>query len=450
MKRKKVLLADDDGFLLSAFEMTLGIEYDVFATTSVSDAKALVLHHDLDVAVVDLNFEGQADDGLSLVDFILKNRPQTSIVVMSGDNSTARVTNAMRRPIVDFIVKGDDSSERLEMAVQRGVQLKEDRSVAQNLFQTRSPHMQKMLTLLQRIVSSSSQSPILITGEPGTGKEHTAKHIGAAAKKKVVTTNMANHRAELADSALFGHLKGAFTGADQTRAGLIEQAHNGIFFLDEIGETPLDVQAKLLRVVQEKEFNAVGSTTVRKVDLRFIAATNRDLGKMAEQGAFRKDLLERLSTWTLRIPPLRERPEDVVYLTNLFLSEFTKTAQPFKVEPDAIAVMLDYHWPGNVRELRNVIERVVTLWDNRVLDRESVVYGINQGSGVSFESDVSAPEVDLTRESYQAALKATQGNRSQAAKLLRVGRATFYRRLREWNLELAPRMPVRKNEAEVI
>ncbi|RYZ91134.1 MAG: sigma-54-dependent Fis family transcriptional regulator, partial [Proteobacteria bacterium] len=319
----KVLLVDDDQMILRAWEMLLSESYEVTTASSVANARAILQTSEIDVAVVDLDFQGQEEDGLDLINFIHANYPHLSVLVLSGDTVTTRVRDAMRTRILDFIVKDSETDEALLLALKRGFQKKQSKSVDSQMFQTRSPKMLRMLSVLDRIVASNSDSPILILGEAGTGKEHTARHIGARSHSKVVTTNMANHRAEMADSALFGHLKGSFTGADQTRIGLVEQAQDGILFLDEIGETPVDVQAKLLRVIQEKEFNMVGSATTKKVDLRFIAATNRDLSLMAKEGLFRNDLLERLSTWVLRLPPLRERPEDVLFLTNEFVNSFT-------------------------------------------------------------------------------------------------------------------------------
>lgn len=435
--RGKILLVDDDQMILRGWEMLLSQSYDVTTASTVTDAKAILESFECDVAVVDLDFAGQELDGLDLIHFIQTNFPLLPIFVLSGDTATSRIRDAMRTNIVDFIVKNSEADEALLLAIKRGLQKRQAQSVDRRMFQTRSPKMQRMLSVLERIVDSRSDSPILILGEAGTGKEHTARHIGAASRKKVVTTNMANHRAEMADAALFGHLKGSFTGADQTRSGLVEQAHNGILFLDEIGETPIDVQAKLLRVIQEKEFNMVGSPTTRKVDLRFIAATNRDLAQMSSDGSFRVDLLERLSTWVLRIPALRERPEDVVFLTNEFVNFFTLNGRPFRIEQDGLDELLSYQWPGNVRELRNVVERITTMSDSGVLDRESVRYGISQdlNAGAPTLKNITQTEsAKLTKDDYMRAMEHAQGNRTKAAKLLNIHRATLYRKLRSWHL----------------
>ena len=427
--RSKILLADDDAYLLRAYELSLKNDYDVISTSSINIAKQLASVNDVDVAVIDLNFEGQEEDGLALVDFILKSKPLTSIVVLSGDDDTSRVTNAMRRPIIDFVVKGNDFEDRLRIAIDRGIQKKREHLAQRSSFESKSQKMNEIVSLIERISRNDNQSPILIMGEPGTGKEHLANHIGAIMRKHVVATNMANHRPELADSALFGHMRGAFTGADSNRSGLVEQAHNGILFLDEIGETSLEVQSKLLRVVQEKEFSPVGSPTTKKVNLRFVAATNRDLHSMAKRGTFKIDLLERLSTWTFRIPPLRERPEDIPNLALQFVNAFTKSAKPFRIEPEGMQELLKYEWPGNIRELKNVIERITVACDSRVLDREAALYGIYQGR-VTPEAKRSKVSSSLTREDFVAALRECNGNRTHAAKLLNIHPVTFFRKMR--------------------
>ncbi len=449
----KILFADDDGSALRAWELIFSDRYDVLTATTVEEARKLSIQHEFDVAIVDLNFEGQEDDGIDLIKFIQKNRPLTAIVVLSGDASTQRVSDAaLMRNLQDFIVKSGDNEDRLSLAIERGIQERRARAENQNLFQTRSPLMKNVLQLLEKIVLSPVQSPILIMGEPGTGKEHLARHVGTVTKKNVVTTNMANHRAELADSVLFGHLKGSFTGAEQSRIGLIEAASGGILFLDEIGETNLDVQAKLLRAIQEKEISQVGSSVVKKIDIRFIGATNRDLSAMSEVGLFRKDLLERLSTWILKIPTLRERPEDIVFLTNQFLNSFTKNSTAFRIEPEGMNELLKHSWPGNVRELRNVIERIATVWDARVLDKEAVRYGIFQ----ELDSKVLAPGhnhhesvVSLTKADYINALATASGNITQVARVLGVHRATVYRKLRTWGLPFTMDKPQGKSASEI-
>lgn len=433
----KILLVDDDALILNALECQLSEDYSIVTSTTIAGAKSVLLKEEIDVAVVDLNFEGQAEDGLALIDFINRERPKTAIIVLSGDISTSRVSNAMRRPLVDFVVKDGDIDEILRIAIERGMERRRLAVATRGQFQyqTRSPEMRRVLNVVERIVKSPNESPILIQGEAGTGKEHIAKHIGAVAKKSVVTTSMANHSVQIADSALFGHVKGAFTGADSNQIGWVEKAHNGILFLDEIGEAPIEIQAKLLRVVQEKEFTSVGSTAVKRVNVRFIAATNRNLQAMANSGSFKKDLLERLSTWVLKIPPLRERPEDIEFLSRVFLADLAGDSA-FQVTPEGLQELLAYDWPGNIRELRNVIERITTLTDSRTLDREAVRFGITQSPGGDEDSTTSSHQpLPISRAQAVSALDACQGNRSRAAKLLGVHPTTLFRRLRHWGLQ---------------
>ena len=431
------MVADDDPLMIETYQLMLGEQYELLCVQTVPDAKALVCREDVDVIVTDLNFEGQDEDGLDLIDFSTRERPKIPIIVLSGDSETGRVTDAMRRRIVDFVVKGQAIEEGLHMALERALALRASYAETRDSFRykTKAPAMMDLLEKLERIVSSNSLSPILIIGEPGTGKEHLARHIGSITKKPVVSTNMANHGRDLADSALFGHVRGAFTGANSNSVGLVEKSHEGILFLDEIGEASLDVQAKLLRVVQEKSYSPVGSTVVKKVNVRFIAATNRDLRQMTSDGGFRVDLLERLSTWVLTVPALRDRPEDIVYLTNVFLNELAPE-RPFKVTEDGLAELLDHEWPGNIRELRNVIERITTLSENQRIDAVAVRAGINQHlvSSDTPPRDRKTAVRNLTIDDYRRALKSCDGNRSRAARMLGVHPATMFRRIIDWKL----------------
>ncbi len=434
--RSRILLADDDQHMIRTYELMLRSRYDVASATSVDAAKSILLNEDIDVLVTDLNFEGQDEDGLDLIDFSIREKPKVPIIVLSGDSETGRVADSMRRRILDFIAKGRSIEEGLIHALERAVEQRKTTALESKSFryQTRSPAVIEVLSRLERVLNSKIQSPILIIGEPGTGKEHLARHIGSVTKKNVVATSMANHSRELADSELFGHTKGSFTSASANAIGLVEKANNGILFLDEIGETSLEVQAKLLRVVQEKAFTSVGNTTVKHVNLRFIAATNRNLNEMAAQGTFKKDLLERLSTWTLVIPPLRQRPEDIKFLTNVFLNEFVGQ-KPFQVTDDGMSSLLEYSWPGNIRELRNVMERITTLSEDGVLDRKAVQSGIHQTMSAVFLKETPAKTSrNLTKHDYISALETCEGNRSQAARLLKINPGTMFRRIREWGL----------------
>lgn len=424
-KKPTILLADDDVKLLRSAELLLQDTFKVLAATDVAQAKAMLTHNSsIEIAVFDLSFEGQDEDGLSLIDWTLKNKPRTPIAVLSGDTNTKRVVEAMHRQLIDFIPKTSEYESDLRSAIARGLELRKtsERNTAGACFETRSPAVRKLLEQVDLIASKGSRCSILVSGETGSGKEVLAKYIANASKRALVSANMANIGRERAESELFGHKRGAFTDAKVDKPGLILQANNGIFFLDELGECSLDVQAKLLRAIQEQEIQPLGALKPVKVSVQFVAATNCDLQRMVSQGDFRLDLLQRLSTFTLHLPPLRERPEDIEYYTTLFLEELSGD-EPFSIRASGIGALANYSWPGNVRELRNFVERITVLAKKRVLDEELVQQFLNVPLAKSETGDRSAN----LRTQIMDALEKAYGNRTHAAALMNMPLSTFYR-----------------------
>ena len=431
----QILLIDDDTELLKSASLLLRNTYRVLTASSVATGKAVFRSQAVDVVVVDLCFEGQEADGLDFIDWISREKPKTPVIVLSGDTRTQRVVAATRRRLVDFIPKSADYEMDLRRAIQKGLELQNAQKAAQgeHPFLTRSPAVQRILDQVDRIALSGVQCNILITGETGSGKEELAKLLAARLKKKMVAANMASIPKETAESELFGHTKGSFTGATADKAGLILQAHNGIFFLDELGECPPAIQAKLLRVIQEQEIQPLGAVQTRKVNIRFIAATNRDLSAMAARQEFREDLLHRVNAVTLHLPPLRERPEDIEYYATLFLEDLSG-GKPFPIKASGLAALLKHPWPGNVRELRNVIENIVIFSDRRELDEENVLRVLNRthDGGSEARDDVPAyAELARERSTLLGALERSGGNRAHAAKALGVHRTTITRRMRD-------------------
>jgi DNA-binding NtrC family response regulator len=311
---------------------------------------------------------------------------------------------------------------------------------------------------VQRLIEKmgTGRWPVLLLGETGTGKEVVARAIhNANPIGQFVTIDCSSLVGPLMESELFGHARGAFTGATNAKIGLIELANSGTAFLDEIGELPLDLQAKLLRVLQEKEFRPVGSLIGRKSDFRIVAATNRDLGREVERGTFRRDLFYRLNVVTIRLAPLRERKEDITPLINHFLAKYGKE---HSFTQEALGAMLDYEWPGNVRELENCIQHMVAVntgpWlhvpdlpsslQNFLRLRQpklAMSAAVGAGGGVSVSSSASSadpPVIPLSEVEKRAILRAlehTKGDRGVAASLLGIGRTTLYRKLKEYHLE---------------
>jgi DNA-binding NtrC family response regulator len=341
-----------------------------------------------------------------------------------------------------------------------------------NLEETRhvlvgqSPRTRQILRLIEKL--GKCRWPALLLGETGTGKEVVARSVhNISPNGPFVTVDCSSMVGPLMESELFGHVKGSFTGAANTKIGLIEAANNGTAFFDEIGELPLDLQAKLLRVLQEKEFRPVGSLTTRHSDFRIIAATNRDLAKEVERGTFRRDLYFRLNVINIRLSPLRERKEDIPALINHFLA---KVGGNYTVTAEALEVMLSYDWPGNVRELENCIQHMVAInsgpllhvadlpsnLQNHLIQKKSqYLTAAAGGQGIAVPQGVEAPENDsptpvnsmavpavpsiiplleLERRAILNALEYTKGDRAVAAHLLGIGRTTLYRKLKEYQL----------------
>lgn len=421
--KQTILLIDDDQDLLENAQLLLREEYNVLLSNSVSSGKATVRSNKIDIAVVDLNFEGHEIDGLNFIDWVSKEHSDIPVIVLSGDQSTERVVGATRRNLVDFIPKSHDYERDLRIAINKGLELRNQKLNHESAFefQTKSPKVKKVLDVVDRIARSGSACAILITGETGSGKEVLAKHYAAKVKKQLVAANMASIPKETAESELFGHVKGAFTGAYMDKPGLVTQAHNGIFFLDELGECSLSLQAKLLRVVQEREIQPVGSVKSRKVEVQFLAATNRNLMNMVEEGQFRLDLLQRVNTVNLHLPPLRDRPEDIEFYTTLFLDEFSGS-NPFSIRASGLDVLLSHSWPGNVRELENVIQKISILSSRRELDGDTVCEALNLD-----ESSSTIAKYNNLRTEILSALEKSDGNRTYAAEALGMHITTLFR-----------------------
>lgn len=431
MSKPIILMADDDRDILTTNKILLSDSFEIEIASSVEEAKEIARKSNFDAAVIDLNFEGQPHDGITLIDFFQDEKPLTPLIVLSSDQNTKRVVEAMRRPLVDFITKDEDSEGAIRQALAKVLARKSTFEKNTGFeFKTESPLMKSLLIKLNQVLMSGSQAPILILGESGTGKEFLAKYIGSRLGQKLVPANMASIPRETAESELFGHKKGSFTGAISDKAGLIEQAHNGVFFLDEIGDCSAAIQAKLLRVIQEKEILPVGGLSPKKINLRFIAATHRDLEKMIADEQFRLDLFQRINAFTFTIPPLRERPEDIEFYTRLFINEYSKDLY-FRIEDSGLEVLKSHKWEGNVRELSNVIQRIVVFSKRRCLDAKAAMEAIkSKDIGPSPVNEAK----DYGPEQIIEALKRADWNRTNAATLLNMHTTTLHRYINKYKL----------------
>jgi two-component system response regulator AtoC len=423
----RILIVDDDDSLRESLQLVLAAEsYDVVAAEDGEAALRLIEQTPIDIVLSDLRMPGI--DGLELIPQLRRRLPEATIILMSAYGTEDLAIEAMKRGAYDYIAKPFQPSEvlltlrkaqererlrRENQLLRRDVQ----RATGDRPIVATSAAMIELLEVMER--AAAFKSTILLTGESGTGKAET-----------------------LLESELFGHARGAFTGADRARRGLFVEANGGTLFLDEIGELPISLQVKLLRVLQEEEVRPVGESKSRPIDVRVIAATSRDLEADVAAGRFREDLFYRLNVVCLDVPPLRERPKDIPLLFDHFLAHFRDTlGKPIQgIADDALAHLVSYRWPGNVRELENLVERAVILaTGDRITLRdlpESVVPASNVSPG-----DDAAPHFCLkaARKSLEAdlirrALRSTGGNRTHAAKLLDISHRALLYKIKEYGI----------------
>ncbi len=403
-----------------------------------------------DIVVTDLKLPSLS--GVELLRKIKEMVPRTEVAIMTGHGSIESAVDAMRKGAYDYIEK-PFRVERLRQLLQRmaeKVQLVTENRFLRERVETEaqldgivgtSAKIQDVLRLVSRL--KDSRTPVLITGESGTGKELVARAIhfrGSLAQMPFIAVDCGALVPTLMESELFGHEKGAFTGALKAKAGLFHAANGGTIFLDEIGELPLEMQAKLLRVLQEREVRPVGSNEHVPVNVRVIAATNRDLEAAYRAGTFRKDLYFRLNVVTVRLPSLREHRSDIPQLVHYFLDRYA-AGKNIQVMPPAMKSFLQYDWPGNVRELENCIARAVALGDDQMIDIEDLPPAIrdteeaglitNGGSALS-----TTALADLERMTIQRVFEQAGGDKALAGRMLGISRATLYRKLKRYNIPL--------------
>jgi len=387
--------------------------------------------------------------GLQFLEQVKKVLPRVEVAIMTGHASIETAVQAMRMGAYDYIEK-PFRIEPLKLLLRRMEE--KVRLVAENQFLRdrmsadmalhgiigSSAKIQDVLRMVTRM--KDTRTPVLITGESGTGKELVARAIhfrGTLAQKPFVAVDCGSLVPTLVESELFGYEKGAFTGALKSKLGLFEAAQGGTIFLDEIGELPLEMQAKLLRVLQEKEVRPVGSNRSVKVDVRVIAATNRDLETAYKKGEFRKDLFFRLNVVSIHLPSLRDRRSDIPTLAHWFL-EKSAPHQPAQISTGAMECMIQYDWPGNVRELENCIERALALGSGHVMQvsdlppsiRESLV----EPQGMNISAPTSSDLEELERETIKRVFDQVHGDKNAAGKLLGISRATLYRKLKRYGI----------------
>jgi DNA-binding NtrC family response regulator len=451
-RKPRVLIADDQADVIEALRLLLKAEgFEIEAASSPAGVLAAVENRDFDVIVMDLNYTRDTTSGKEGLDLLLRIKELDSslpIMVMTAWGSIASAVEAMRRGARDYVEKPWDNARllsALRTQVELGRALREtERLQGENRmlrraglpeFIAESRVMQPVLRLMERV--GPSDANVLITGEHGTGKEIVAQWLHAAsprAPKTLVTVNAGGLSEGVFESELFGHVKGAFTDAKTDRVGYFELADGGTLFLDEIGNLAAKQQAKLLRVLQTGEFQRVGSSKTRHVDVRVFAATNVDIMREVAEGRFREDLLYRLNTVEIHLPPLRERQEDVSGLATHFLRmSSTKYNRKFTgFDREAIQALVEHRWPGNIRELQHTVERSILMAQGSQIRADDLGLRTRvDGAGRLEEMTLNDAEKYL----IQKALARVQGNVSRAAEALGLSRSALYRRLQEHDIK---------------
>jgi len=439
-----ILVVDDDAGFRRLIETILIREgYQVETAISVGEAVRVGAARSFSLVISDLKLPD--GDGLEVLRWWRANAPETPVIMITAFGTVSSAVEAMKLGAVDYIGKPLSSPDELRLLVKRvleqrrlqaEVELLRDESRQRfscDSLLASDPKMLPVLDMVRRVAPTSAT--VLLIGESGTGKELIARCIHSNSRRAdrvFVPVNCAALSPTLIESELFGHEKGAFTGAVARHLGRFERAQGGTLFLDEIGELDANLQAKLLRVLQERTFERVGGTQQITADVRIIAATNRDLQKAVAEGRFREDLYYRINAFPIEIPPLRERPADIPKLARFFLEKAARSlGKPAPaLSPEAESVLLGYRWPGNVRELQNLMERVAILCDRRVEASDLPLTTARPGSPQTIK--------DLERKAIEEALRANGGNRAKAAAQLGISLRTLQYRIKEYGL-ISPR-----------
>jgi two-component system response regulator HydG len=447
MNLEPVVLIVDDEAAARQFcaEALNGLDFRAEAVPSARDALRVLERGGVDIVLTDLVMPEMS--GMELLRQIQSKHPQVDVVIMTGYGSIPSAVEAIRQGAYDYLskpFKAEDLERVMLRLLEKQQLLAENRLLREQLRSQQgfaslvgtSAKMQKVYRLILKV--APRRHPVLIVGESGTGKELVARAIHTYSPwkdKAFVPIDCGALSPTLIESELFGHVRGAFTGATQTRAGLLAEAHGGTLFLDEIAELPVELQVKLLRALQEREIKPLGSNERRRLDARIIAATNQDLEECIRHGTFRKDLYYRLNVFSIRIPPLRERKSDIPVLVHHFLERDAVEGPISGITQEAMSRLLAYDWPGNVRELENSVQRALALATGPMIKLGDLPSPLRYHVQAE-ESSESVPTLrELERTAILQALEAAQGDRVRAAKLLGIGKTTIYRKLKEYGIE---------------
>ncbi len=465
---KVVLIVDDEKHTRDGLRLSLEDEFDIYTAASIREAAEVLKSESVDVMVTDLRLGGES--GMDLIEQALSIPRPPTCLLMTAFGSEDVAVEAMKRGAYDYVSKPLNIDE-LELVIKRAIQSRSTQEEVQALkvqvdqkfgLENIIGHSMAMEPVFETVRQvAPTKATVLIEGESGTGKELISRaihNLSGRPRAKMVTVHCAALSEQLLESELFGHERGAFTGATERRVGRFEEANGGTLFLDEIGEIDSSTQVKLLRAIGERTIERLGSNKAISIDVRVVAATNKNLMEMVQEGTFRDDLYFRLNVVSIQMPPLRERKEDIVLLVDSFLDEFCRENNKSRMEltTDALQRMLEYNWPGNVRELRTAVEHGVVMCSSGKIGirhlppflreptgNEMLLLPSSSVAARAADAKPSAPAalpndtfVDLNLENMErryirVALERTDGNRTEAAKLLGISRRTMQRKIKE-------------------
>lgn len=448
----KILIVDDEIQYQEVFKMILEENgYSVQTVSSGKEALKRLQCEGFNLVLTDLRMEGM--DGVELLERIKKQYPETEVIIVTGFGTIENAVDAMKNGAFSYFIKSRDPEElileieklkRIHDLQMDNLALRNEQNRFNSLLSTKNQRFQHVLNVINK--AANSNASIFITGESGVGKEVIARHIHDSSSRKshrFVAVNCQTLSENLLESELFGHEKGSFTGASDRRRGKFEEADGGTLFLDEIGEIPISVQTKLLRVLETRTIERIGSNKPIKIDIRLISATNRDIYDAVRSGAFREDLFYRLNTIMVEIPPLRERKEDLPALIDFFLRkcETEQKKRINNVDKSVMDFLLSYSYPGNVRELRNIIERLVVLSENGQLNSRDLPEENVRCQSVDI--DISPDEIATLKDykrNFEAdyirkVLEKCSGNMTEASRLLGISRRQLFNKVIEYNIK---------------
>lgn len=442
----KVLIIDDEEKLRSLLSKIISLEgFEVFQASTIKLGLKRLESKDIDVVICDVKLPD--GNGIETAKIIKNNHPEVEVILLTAFGTITDGVQAIKNGAFDYITKGDDNNKIIPLlykasekaTLNKKLQKLENQLGEKHSFEKiigKSTSLLKAVELAKKV--ATTPTTVLLTGETGTGKEIFAQAIHQASNRSsenFVAINCSAFSKELLENELFGHKEGAFTGASKNQKGLFEEAHKGTIFLDEIGELALDLQAKILRVLETGEFLRVGDSKPIKVDVRVIAATNRKLDEEIQKEHFRSDLFYRLAVFEIHLPSLRERKKDILLLADYYVNYFAlqTNRKPLKLSEEYATALENNNWKGNIRELKNVIERSVILTDSDILQTDTLPADfLNEVGSTKVLSSFSMANIE--KKHIQKILQHTGGNKAETARLLEIGIATLYRKIEEYHL----------------